>query len=192
MGPGIRVVVGISGASGMVYALALLKALKEKGVETHLTISKPAELIIRSELGLTKEDFHKYASECYDIDDLTAPIASGSQKFDGVVIIPCSMASVAAISKGLCNNLLLRVADVSLKEKRKLIVVPRETPLSPVHLENMLKLARLGVHVLPACPAFYHKPKEISDLVDFIVGRVLDILGIEHNLYKRWGQEVGS
>jgi len=182
----MKVVVGISGASGATYALSLLKVLKEKGVETHLVISKPAEIIIRSELNLEKEDFFKYAMKHYDINDLAAPIASGSQKFDAMVIIPCSMASIAAISQGYCSNLLLRVADVSIKERRKLILVPRETPLSPIHLENMLKLAKLGVYIIPACPGFYHRPNDIAGLVDFIVGKVLDVLGVEHQLYQRW------
>ena len=182
----MRAIVGISGASGAIYALSFLKALKEKGVETHLIISKPAELIIKTELGLKKEDFFAYASKHYDVDDLAAPIASGSQKFDAMVIIPCSMASIAAISQGYCSNLMLRVADISIKERRKLILVPRETPLSPIHLKNMLKLAELGVHLIPACPGFYHKPQKIEHLVDFIVGRILDVLGIEHQLYQRW------
>ena len=182
----MRIVVGISGASGMVYALTFLKALKEKEVETHLIISKPAEIIIKSELNLEKNDFFKYATKHYDVDDFAAPIASGSQKFDATVIIPCSMASIAAISQGYSTNLLLRVADVSIKERRKLILVPRETPLSPIHLENMLKLAKLGVHIIPASPGFYHKPQKIEHLVDFIVGRILDVLGVEHQLYQRW------
>lgn len=182
----MKIVVGITGASGMIYALTFLKTLKEKGIETHLIISKPAEIIIKSELGLERSDFFKYVTKHYAIDDLEAPIASGSQEFDAMVIIPCSMASVAAISQGHSNNLLLRVADISIKEGRKLIIVPRETPLSPIHLENMLKLARLGVHVVPASPGFYHKPQKIEHLVDFIVGRVLDLLKVEHQLYQRW------
>lgn len=186
IGTWMKLVVGISGASGMVYALAFIKVLKEKGVETHLMISRPAELVIEAELGLKKEDFFAYAAKNYDIGDISAPIASGSQKFDAMVIIPCSMASIAAISQGYCDNLMLRAADISIKEGRKLILVPRETPLSPIHLENMLKLAKLGVHVVPASPGFYHKPKKIEDLVDFIVGRILDVLGIEHQLYQRW------
>ncbi len=182
----MRVIVGISGASGVIYALAFLKALKEKGVETHLIISKPAEIIIKSELGLEKESFFEYATKHYDIYDFAAPVASGSQKFDAMVIIPCSMASIAAIAQGCSNNLLLRAADVSIKEGRKLILVPRETPLSPIHLENMLKLARMGVHIVPACPGFYHKPQNIEHLVNFIVGRILDMFGVEHELYRRW------
>jgi len=182
----MKVVVGISGASGVTYALSLLKVLKKKGVETHLVISRPAEIIIKSELNLKMEDFFKYATKHYDINDLAAPIASGSQNFDAMVIIPCSMASIAAISQGYCSNLLLRVADVSIKERRKLILVPRETPLSSIHLENMLKLAKLGVYIIPACPGFYHKPRDIAGLVDFIVGKILDVLKVEHQLYQRW------
>lgn len=182
----MEVVVGISGASGMIYALGLLRSLKDKEVKTHVIISKPAEIIIQHELELGKDSLLEYAAKCYTIDDLAAPIASGSHGFDAMVVIPCSMSSLAAIAHGYCNNLLLRVADVTIKEGRKLILVPREAPLHSIHLENMLKLSRIGVCIIPACPGFYHRPQRIEDLADFVVGKVLEQLGIKHELYESW------
>lgn len=155
-------------------------------METHLIISRAAEKVIKQELGMDKKDLARLATRVYDGDDLGAPIMSGSFKTDGMVIIPCSMKTLAGIVSGYSDSLILRAADVTLKEGRKLVVVPREAPLSVVHLRNMLKVAKLGVTVIPAMPAFYHKPKRIDDLVDFVVGKVLDYLGIEHQLFKRW------
>ncbi|MDH5713444.1 MAG: UbiX family flavin prenyltransferase, partial [Candidatus Bathyarchaeota archaeon] len=175
-----------TGASGAVYGERLLKMLREKNVETHLIISKAAEKVIEHELEMAKEDVRKLADHAYDVDDWSAPVASGSFKTDGMVIIPCSMKTLAGIAHGYSDNLVLRAADVTLKEKRRLILVPRETPLNVVHLRNMLALAEQGVVIVPAMPAYYHKPKDINDLVDFVVGKVLDLLGIEHKLYKRW------
>ncbi len=182
----MRLTVAITGASGVVYGKRLLKVLREKNVETHLIISKAAEKVIEHELGMTKEDVEKLADHVYDVDDWSAPVVSGSFKTDGMIIIPCSMKTLAGIAHGYSDNLVLRAADVTLKEKRRLILVPRETPLNVVHLRNMLVLAEQGVVVVPAIPAYYHKPKDIDDLVDFVVGKVLDLLGIEHTLYKRW------
>jgi 4-hydroxy-3-polyprenylbenzoate decarboxylase len=182
-------IVAITGASGVVYGKRLLELLREKKVETHLIISKAAERVIKHELGMAKDDVEKLADHAYDIDDWSAPIVSGSFKTDGMIIIPCSMKTLAGIAHGYSDNLVLRAADVTLKEKRRLILVPRETPLNVVHLRNMLALAELGVVVVPAMPAYYHKPKDIDGLVDFVVGKVLDLLGIKHRLYQRW-QEV--
>lgn len=182
----MRLIVAITGASGAVYGERLLKMLREKNVETHLIISKAAEKVIEHELEMAKEDVRKLADHAYDVDDWSAPVASGSFKTDGMVIIPCSMKTLAGIAHGYSDNLVLRAADVTLKEKRRLILVPRETPLNVVHLRNMLALAEQGVVIVPAMPAYYHKPKDINDLVDFVVGKVLDLLGIEHKLYKRW------
>jgi len=178
--------VAVTGASGVVYGRRLLEVLREKKVETHLIISKAAEKVIENELGMSKKDFAGLTTHVYDMDDLTAPLMSGSFKTDGMVIIPCSMKTLAGIAHGFADNLILRAADVALKEKRRLVVVPRETPLNVVHLRNMLEVAKLGVFVVPAMPAFYCKPEKISDLVDFVVGRVLDCLGVEHSLFKRW------
>jgi 4-hydroxy-3-polyprenylbenzoate decarboxylase len=186
VGAHVRLIVAITGASGVIYGKRLLKVLQEKNVETHLIISKAAEKVIEHELEKTKEDIEKLANHAYDVNDWNAPIVSGSFKTDGMVIIPCSMKTLAGIAHGYSDNLALRAADVTLKEKRKLILIPRETPLNVIHLRNMLALAEQGVTILPAMPAYYHKPKDIDDLVDFVVGKVLDILEIDHALFKRW------
>jgi len=182
----MKVIVGITGASGAVYALNLLKLLSKKNVETCLIISRPAEKIITHELGLSRGDLFKLASEHYEIDDLAAPISSGSQRFEAVVVVPCSMGSLAAIAQGYSNNLLLRVVDVALKERRKVILVPRETPVNAVHLRNMLWLSKLGVIMIPACPGFYHGPKSIEDLVNFIVEKIAMHIGLQEELYEPW------
>lgn len=182
----MRLIVAITGASGVVYGKRLLKVLREKNVETHLIISKAAEKVIEYELGMAKEDLEKLADHAYDVDDWSSPIVSGSFKTDGMIIIPCSMKTLAGIAHGYSDNLVLRAADVTLKEKRRLILVPRETPLNVVHLRNMLELAKQGVVIVPAMPAYYHKPKDIDDQVDFVVGKVLDLLEMKHTLYKRW------
>jgi 4-hydroxy-3-polyprenylbenzoate decarboxylase len=182
----VRLIVAITGASGVVYGKRLLKVLQEKNVETHLIISKAAEKVIEHELEKTKEDIEKLANHTYNVNDWDAPIVSGSFKTDGMIIIPCSMKTLAGIAHGYSDNLVLRAADVMLKEKRRLVLVPRETPLNVVHLRNMLALAEQGVTILPAMPAYYHKPKDVDDLVDFVVGKVLDLLGINHALFKRW------
>lgn len=182
----MRLIVAITGASGVVHGKRLLEVLREKKVETYLIVSKAAENVIQHELETTKRELEKLASHVYDVNDLNAPIVSGSFKTDGMIVIPCSMKTLAGITHGYSDNLILRAADVTLKEKRKLILVPRETPLSVVHLRNMLDLAGQGVFILPAMPAYYHKPEKIGGLIDFIVGKVLDLLGIEHELFKRW------
>lgn len=183
----MRLIIAITGASGVIYGKRLLEVLQNKKIETHLIISKAAEKIIEHELEATKKGIEKLANHVYSVDDLTAPIASGSFKTDAMIIIPCSMKTLAGIAHGYSENLILRTADVMLKEKRKLILVPRETPLNAIHIGNMLKLARQeGVIVVPAMPAFYQKPTSVSAIVDFVVGKVLDLLDIEHTLYVRW------
>jgi len=182
----MRLVVAITGSSGVVYGARLLEECKKLGVKTELVVSKAAEKLLELELGKKSEDLKKLATRSYAPDDMTAPIASGSYKTDGMVIAPCSMKTVGAIANGISDNLITRAADVTLKQKRRLVVVPRETPLNLIHLENMAKLTRAGAVVLPAMPAFYQGPKEISDLVDFVVGRILEMFDIEHKLYKRW------
>jgi len=188
----MKVVVGVTGASGAIYALNLLKLLSRKNVETCVIVSRPAETIIRHELGLSKGDLFELASEHYEIDDLAAPISSGSQRFDAVAVVPCSMGSLAAIAQGYSNNLLLRVVDVALKERRKVVLVPRETPLNAVHLRNMLWLSKLGVLIAPACPGFYHRPKSIQDLVDFIVEKIATHIGLQEELYEPWKGLAGK
>jgi 4-hydroxy-3-polyprenylbenzoate decarboxylase len=179
----MKLAVAVTGASGVAYGLRLLEILKEKGVE-HVCIASDAALkIIDYE---TKEGAKKLG-DCIKENEIDADVASGSFKMDAMVIIPCSMKTLSAVSNGYASNLITRAADVMIKEGRKLVIVPRETPLSPLHLENMLNLSKIGVIVLPAMPAFYHKPKELVDMVDFVVGKVLDVLGIDNNLYRRWG-----
>ncbi len=185
----MKLVVAITGASGVIYGKRLLEVLRTKKVETHLVISKAAEKIIEHELGTTKEPLEKLATYVYEVNDWSSPIVSGSFKTDGMIIAPCSMKTLAGAANGFAENVILRAADVALKEKRKLILVPRETPLNTIHLQNMLNLAKQGALIVPAMPAYYHKPKNIEALVDFVVGRVLDLLGIEHKLHKRW-QEI--
>ena len=183
----MRIIIAITGASGAIYGIRLLEILSDRqDIETYLVISPPAEEIIKVETDYDPSYVKSLATRYFDSNDLTAPIASGSFLFDAMVIIPCSMKTLSAIAHGYSSNLITRAAEVTLKEKRKLILVPRETPLSAIHLENMLKLAKIGVVILPACPGFYHLPKKITDLIDFIVGKVLDQLDIEHDLYKRW------
>lgn len=184
----MRVVVGISGGSGSLYALGLLKVLKDLGIETHLVVSTLGEYVTEHECDVNLEELKGFATYYHDNKDLAAPIASGSFLADAMVIVPCSMKTVSAVANGLSDNLLTRAADVTIKENRKLIVVPRETPLSSIHLENMLKLSRAGVTVLPASPPFYNQPETIGDIVISIVARILDQIGIEHNLIKRWGE----
>ena len=182
----MRQIVAMTGASGAIYGKRLLETLKEKGVETHLVISHAAEQVIAQELRTPKKELEKLANHTYEIDDWTAPMISGSFRTDGMVVIPCSMKTLAGIAQGYSDNIILRSADVVLKEQRKLILVPRETPLTAIHLRNMLELAKQGVMVVPAMPAYYHQPEKIGDLVDFVVGKVLDLMGIEHSLYTRW------
>jgi 4-hydroxy-3-polyprenylbenzoate decarboxylase len=179
----LRIVVAITGASGVIYGKRLVEVLKAKNVEIYLIVSEAAEKVIEHELAISKKDIEKMATHAYDANDLTAPLMSGSFKTDGMVVIPCSMKTLAGIAHGFADNLILRAADVTLKENRRLVVVPRETPLSVVHLQNMLAVAKLGVSVVPGMPAFYTKPEKISQLIDFVVGRVLDCFGIEHELF---------
>jgi len=179
--------VAITGASGAIYGIRLLQALRDKGVETHLVVTRSAETIICHETEISIDEIKRLATHCYDESDFNAPIASGSFKSSGMAIIPCSMKTLGGIASGFAYNLVMRAADVTLKERRTLVLVPRETPLNAIHLGNMLKLTRIGAIVLPPVPAFYNLPKSIDDIVDHTVGRVLDCFGIDHALYKRWG-----
>lgn len=181
----MRLIVAITGASGVIYGKRFLEVAKEKNLEVHLIVSDAAEKVANYELG--DVNWSVLASKLYSPDNLAAPLASGSFKVDAMVIVPASMKTIGAIASGYCNDLVSRAADVQLKEGRRLIVVPRETPLHAIHLENMAKLSRIGVTVLPAMPGFYHEPKTIEDLVDFVVGKILDQLEISHELFRRWG-----
>jgi len=182
----LRLIVAITGASGIVYGKRLLEVLDEKKIEVHLIVSKAAEKVAKHELKQTKKDLEKLATHTYDEHDLNAPCMSGSFQTDGMIIVPCTMKTLAGIASGYADNLILRAADVTIKEHRRLVIVPRETPLSVIHLRNMLIVAELGVFVVPAMPAYYHNPTKLDDLVDFVVGKILDCFGIEHKLYRRW------
>lgn len=178
--------VAVTGASGVHLAIRLLEILKQKGIETDLIISKNAEKIVSIETDYNISEVRKLADKNYEVNDLLAPPASGSYKLDSMIIIPCSMKSLSAIANGYANNLITRAADVAIKEKRKLILVVRETPFSAIHLKNMLKLAKLGVIIFPPIPSYYIKPKNIEELIEFTIGRILDQIGVESNI-KRWG-----
>jgi len=182
----VRLVVGISGASGAIYGIRTLETLRSLKVETHLVMTEAAEETIRIETDRRVSDVASLATETYKVGDLTAKPSSGSFRTDGMIVVPCSMKSLAGIASGYADNLLLRAADVTLKERRPLVLAVRETPLTLIHLENMVTVARAGAVVLPAMPAFYHRPKTMDDLVNHVVGRILDSFGIEHELYGRW------
>lgn len=188
----MRLIVAITGATGAIYGIRLLEVLKEKGLETHLILSRWAEETIKMETSWTVEAVRKLATAFYFEGDLGAALASGSFRHQGMIIVPCSMKTLASIAHGLAINLITRAADVTLKEGRKLILVPRETPLNSIHLENMLRLARLGAVILPPMPAFYHRPQTLQDIVDHLIGRILDQLDIEHGLYQRWSGLIPS
>jgi len=181
----MRLIVAVTGASGVPYAKRLLEELRARGVEIHLVISEAGRMVAEEELGGV-DKLEALADRVYDPTDLRAPPTSGSFRVDGMVIVPASMKTVAAIAHGYADNLIARAADVQIKEGRRLILVPRETPLSPIHLRNLLGLSLLGVRIVFASPAFYHKPKTVGELIDFIVGKVLEQLGLEHTLYRPW------
>ena len=182
------VLVAITGASGVDLAVTLLRQLKKKGLKTELIITKVAEKIISIETDYKLDDIIELSDKYYDVDDLTAGPASGSYKNNIMVIIPCSMKTLAAIANGYADNLITRAADVIIKERRKLILVVRESPFSAIHLENMLKLSRLGVVIAPPIPSYYIKPKSIKELNEYFVGRILDHIGIDSGI-KRWGDK---
>ncbi len=184
----MRIVVGISGASGVIYGVRFLHELKQRSIETDLIVTRTAEKLLTYETGLGMKAVDELATRRFEVDDMFAPIASGSYRTEGMAIIPCSMKTLAGISAGYADNLLLRAAMVSLKEHRRLVLVPREAPLSQIDLENMLKLSRVGAIILPAMPAFYFGPKSIDDLVGYVVGKTMDAFGIEHSLFQRWGE----
>jgi 4-hydroxy-3-polyprenylbenzoate decarboxylase len=185
----MRIVVGMTGGSCSLYGVALLKALEQLDIETHLVVSRMGRYVAKHECDMDLDELKTMAAYFYEIDDLAAPVASGSFKTDGMIIIPCSMNTLGAIASGLSINLIHRAADVTIKEGRRLVLVPRETPLNVIHLENMLRLAKAGVRILPAAPGFYHKPQTIGDLVNIMVGRALDQLGVDNDLFNRWGEK---
>jgi 4-hydroxy-3-polyprenylbenzoate decarboxylase len=190
--PGAPVTFGITGASGAPYAVRLLRALNEAGTPVRLIVSGYGLRLLAEETGIDGVDALRAATgdwsrvELYDSLDRGATPASGSAPSAGMVVCPCSMGTLASIAAGTSRNLVERAADVALKERRPLILVPRETPLSLIHLENMTRLTRAGATIMPAAPGFYHRPKSIGDMVDFVVARILDHLGVDHTVGKRW------
>lgn len=198
----MEIIVALTGASGIVYGVRCIEVLTRARVKTAVVASAAAAQVMAHELGVSpagpvelkdilvsrfgadKDNLSVYAD-----DDLMAPFCSGSHKVDGMIVIPCSMSTLARINQGIASSLILRSADVMLKERRKLVLVPRETPLSLVHLRNMTQLTRAGVIIVPAMPAFYHQPKDIQEIIDFVVGKALDQFGLEHGLFQRFGTE---
>ncbi len=192
-------VVAITGASGSIYGVKLISELLRAGERVSLILTPAGCQVLYHETGLdwsaditeqrhqVQEHFASIAVDCLAIDDFWTGAASGSAASDGMIIIPCSMGTAGRIAAGLSGNLLERAADVMLKERRQLVLVPRETPFNTIHLENLLRLSQAGAVILPAMPGFYHGPEKIDDLVDFVVGKVLDQLDVEHSLFERWG-----
>lgn len=196
-----NICLAITGASGIQYALRLLQCLVDAGESIYLLVSAPAQIVIDMETDLElparPRDMQKYLTALYQADtdqiqvfgkeEWTAPVASGSGAPRSMVVCPCTTGTLASIACGSSNNLIERAADVILKERKNLILVPRESPFSEIHLENMLKLARMGATILPPNPGFYYQPKEVQDIIDFVVARILDHLNVEHHLLPRWG-----
>ncbi|WPX98784.1 UbiX family flavin prenyltransferase [Candidatus Megaera polyxenophila] len=181
-----KIIVSITGASGAIYGIRLLEILKKCEIETHLIISRSANLTIATETSFSIYDIKKLADYVYHPSDIAAKISSGSFKVNGMIIAPCSMKTLSAIATGLENDLIMRSASVIIKEQKKLALMVRETPFSAIHLENMLKLARIGVAICPPVPAFYNNPTTLDDIINHSVTRILDLFNIETNLIERW------
>jgi len=181
-----EIILGISGASGAVYGIRLLEILRELNVKTHLIITKPAQITIAQETDYTLDDVKKLSFKFHGSNDIAACISSGSYKTIGMIVAPCSVKSVAEIANGLGGNLLSRSADVMLKERRKLVLMVRETPLHSVHLRNMLTLSEMGAIIAPPAPAFYNNPQSLDDIVNHNVGRMLDLFDLDSDVVKRW------
>jgi flavin prenyltransferase len=181
-----RLIVGISGASGVIYGVRLLEALQGLPVETHLVMTRTAEVTLAHETKWKVADVRLLADAAYRIDDLSGAVSSGSFRTIGMIVAPCSMRSLGEIAHGITTNLLTRAADVVLKERRKLVLMTRETPLHAIHLRNMATLAELGVIIAPPVPAFYNKPQTLDDIIDHTVGRVLDLFDLDTGKVKRW------
>jgi flavin prenyltransferase len=186
-----RLVVGISGASGVIYGVRLLEALKSLPIETHLVMTRTAEVTLAHETDLKVATVHALADVTYKVDDLAAAISSGSFRTMGMVVAPCSMRSLGEIAGGIGSNLLTRAADVVMKERRRLVLLTRETPLHAIHLRNMARLAEMGVIIAPPVPAFYNRPRTLDDVIDHTVGRVLDLFDLDSGKVRRWGETAG-
>ena len=187
-----KIVIGITGASGSIYAKRMIEVLVSQDITVHVISTDTGKKVFHYEIGIKLESWISELQKTYphvkleDNQNLFAGVASGSYGFDAVIILPCSMGTMAEISHGLSSNLLCRAADVALKESRDLIIVPRETPLNTIHLENMCHLSKVGAKIIPAMPGFYHHPQTMDDLINFVVGKVLSYLKIEHQLFKTW------
>ena len=184
----MKLIVGITGSTGVIYGVRLLQALKEKKIQTHLILTEWAKKCLAMETDFTPDAVKSLATTISDEANMAASVSSGTHKINGMIVIPCTMKTLSSIAVEYDETLIARAAGITLKESRKLILVPRETPLTAINLENMLKLARLGVVILPPVPGFYTKPKTIDEIVDHTVGKCLDQFNIEHDLYKRWGE----
>jgi len=186
------IIVAITGATGSIYGIRLLETLsKIKDMQTHLVISEAGEVTIKHETGRTIKEIRKLADYCYEIDDIGARISSGSFQRDAMIIAPCTVKTMSGLAHSYNENLIIRAGDVTLKERKKLLLVFRETPYHIGHLRSMAQLTEMGAIIMPPVPAFYHKPKTVNDIVDYTVGKMLDILSIKHNLYKAW-QGIGK
>lgn len=191
--------VGITGASGAIYGVRVVQELLRAGHTVHLMVTEAGWQVFHDELDWQAEDRDSFLHDklqqnfpgqlhYWGLRDFSCPAASGSYRCDGMIVVPCSMGTVSGIAHGASGNLLERVADVMIKEGRRLVLVPRETPLNAIHLENMLTLSRLGVRILPAMPGYYQKPQTMDDLINFVVGKALDALDVPHSLFRRWGE----
>jgi len=183
-----RLIVCMTGATGAIYGVRLLEALSHVPVETHLVVSRWAETTIAAETAWKVRQVRELADVSYDEDDLAAPLSSGSFDTTAMIVAPCSMHTLAAVANGISGNLIQRAAEVHLQERRKLVLLVRESPMSVIHLENMLRVARAGAIIAPPVPAFYARLESLDDMVDHTVGRVLDLVGVEHHLVRRWGE----
>jgi 4-hydroxy-3-polyprenylbenzoate decarboxylase len=187
-----RIVIGIAGASGVTYGIRMLECLKEIDFETHLILSEAAKTNIRIETAYQPDEVADMADFVYDHKNVAAGPASGSFLTEGMVVVPCTIKTLSGIANSYTENLLVRAADVSLKEKRKLVLVVRETPLHQGHLALMARAADMGAHILPPVPSFYHRPKSIQDIIDQTIGKIFDYMGIRHDLFRRWGEDADT
>ena len=183
----MKIIVAMTGSTGAVYGIRMLEVLKDMGVETHLVMSEWASKCILMETQHSIDTVKSMATHIYDVSNMAAAISSGTFRVDGMAVAPCSMKTLSSIASGYDENLISRAAGVALKEGRRLVLMARETPLSAIHLENMLKLARLGAVMLPPVTEFYTKPETVGDIIDHGVGKCLDQFGLDHGLYRRWG-----
>ena len=183
----MKLIIGITGSTGVIYGIRMLETLKKSNVETHLIMSEWGEKCISMETDYSVDDVKSLATTTSNEKNMASSVSSGTHKIDGMIVAPCSMKTLSAIANGYDDTLVARAAGVTIKESRKLILMVRETPLSAIHLENMLKLSRLGIIILPPVTEFYTKPKSIDDIINHGVGKCLDQFGIEHDLYPRWG-----